>query len=86
LAAIGDAAFLGGYRTTALEALQDAMICPGAIGNPFLHLRLGEVLYDMGELDAAANELIRAYMWDGEEIFAAEDPRYLAFLRTRAIL
>jgi tetratricopeptide (TPR) repeat protein len=88
LAAIADACFLGGYRTSALEALQDAMWCPGAIGNPFLHLRLGQVLFDDGEdLDRAADELLRAYiMGEGEEIFSSEDPRYLAFLRTRAIL
>jgi tetratricopeptide (TPR) repeat protein len=88
LAAIGDACFLGGYRTSAQEALQHAMWCPGAIGNPFLHLRLGQVLLDNGEeLDRAADELLRAYiMGEGEEMFSSEDPRYLAFLRTRAIL
>jgi len=49
LAAIADAAFLGGYLTSAREALQYAMTCPGAIGNPFLHLRFGQVLFDSGE-------------------------------------
>jgi tetratricopeptide (TPR) repeat protein len=84
LAAIADAAFLGGYKTSAIEALEYAMTCPGAIGNPFLHLRFGQVLFDKGELDAAADELMRAYMFEGEEIFSSEDPQYLAFLRTRA--
>lgn len=86
LAAIADAAFLGGYKTSALEALQYAMTCPGAVGNPFLHLRYGQVLFDRGEVDHAADELMRAYMGAGEEIFAMEDPRYLEFLRTRANL
>jgi tetratricopeptide (TPR) repeat protein len=86
LAAIADAAFLAGYRTSAQEALQYAMTCPDAVGNPFLHLRYGQVLLDAGEKDAAADELMRAYMAEGEGIFAAEDPRYLAFLRTRARL
>jgi hypothetical protein len=62
LAAIADAAFLGGYLTSAREALQYAMTCPGAIGNPFLHLCFGQVLFDAGESDAAADELVRAYM------------------------
>jgi hypothetical protein len=44
----------------------------------------GEVLFDAGELSAAADELMRAYMAEGAEIFAAENPRYLAFLKTRA--
>jgi tetratricopeptide (TPR) repeat protein len=84
LAAIADAAFLGGYLTSAREALQYAMTCPGAIGNPFLHLRYGQVLLDAGESDAAADELIRAYMGAGQDIFTSENPRYLAFLKTRA--
>jgi hypothetical protein len=62
------------------------MTCPGAIGNPFLHLRRGQILLDQGENDAAADELMRAYMAEGADIFADEDPRYLSFLRTRADL
>jgi len=86
LAAIADACFLGDYKTSAREALQYVMTCPDAIGNPFLHLRYGEVLLDTGEDGGAADELMRAYMGAGEEIFADEDPRYLAFLKSRASL
>ncbi len=86
LAAIGDAAFLANYKTTAKEALNYAMICPDALGNPFLHLRLGQVLLDLGEHDRAADELMRAYMGPGADLFTAEDERYLSFLRTRATL
>lgn len=84
LAAIADAAFLAGELDTARRALAYAMTCPDAVGNPFLHLRYGEVLLDLGEDDAAANELIRAYMAEGEQIFSEEDPRYFNFLKTRA--
>lgn len=86
LAAIADAAFMAGYKTSAREALQYAMTCPGGLGNPFLHLRLGQVLLDSDEPDAAADELMRAYMAEGEEIFAMEDPRYFEFLTSRAHL
>lgn len=86
LAAIADTCYLGGFKKSAREALQYAMTCPGAIGNPFLHLRYGQVLYDAGELDAAADELIRAYMGAGADIFAVEDEKYLNFLGTRAKL
>jgi tetratricopeptide (TPR) repeat protein len=86
LAAIADSSFLGGFIDLAREVLDDAMHCPGAIGNPFLHLRRGEVLYEQGEFDAAADELIRAYMSEGAEIFEDEDPKYLRFLATRARL
>jgi tetratricopeptide (TPR) repeat protein len=49
LAAIGDACFLDGRFAAAVEKLQDAMRCPDAIGNPFLHLRLGESLLETGQ-------------------------------------
>lgn len=86
LAAIADACFLGGYKTSAMEALRYVMTCPGAVGNPFLHLRYGQVLFDAGEADQAADELMRAYMGGGAEMFAPEDSRYLEFLKTRADL
>lgn len=84
LGAIGDAAFQGGWAKPARDALEYAMHCPEAIGNPYLHLRLGQVLFDADEHDRAADELMRAYLGAGEEIFSTEDDRYLAFLRTRA--
>jgi hypothetical protein len=83
MAAIGDACFLGGWATSARRALEAAIGCPGGLGNPFLHLRLGQVCLDQGEPDRAADELARAFMGAGREIFEHEDPRYLAFLATR---
>jgi hypothetical protein len=86
LTAIADAAYLGGYLTSAKEAIEYGMTCPGAIGNPFIHLRYGQILLDLHENDRAADELIRAYMGAGTDIFSQEDPKYLAFLKTRAKL
>lgn len=86
LGSIGDAAFQGGYFETAMDALRDAMLCPDGPGNPFLHLRLGEAELELGNLERAAGELIRAYMGAGKQIFETEDPKYLAFLRQHAIL
>lgn len=86
LAAIGDACFLGGYATSSKGALSFALTCPGGSGNPFIHMRLGQLAYDAGDLDAAADELMRAYMGAGDEIFENEDRRYLTFLGTRAKL
>jgi hypothetical protein len=83
LAAIGDANFLGADYAAGPDNLRLAMHCPDAIGNPFLHLRLGQCRFELGELDGAANELARAYMGDGEDVFAEEDPKYLTFLKTR---
>lgn len=86
LAAIGDCSFQAGYLTSARKALEYAMTCPGGVGNPFLHLRLGEVYYDQHALDAAADELTRAYMSEGVGIFASEDSKYLEFLRSRIVV
>jgi len=84
LAAIGDANFLGGDYAAGRDNLANAMRCPGAIGNPFLHLRLGQCQFEAGDRDRAADELMRAYMGAGDEIFKDQDPKYLAFLQTRA--
>lgn len=83
LAAIGDANFLGGDYNAGRENLSMAMHCPGAPGNPFLHLRLGQCQLELGNQDRAADELARAYMAEGHELFKNEDPKYLAFLKSR---
>jgi tetratricopeptide (TPR) repeat protein len=67
----------------AQHAFQSAVQCPDGLGNPYLHLRLGEIYFEKNAMDDAADELTRAYMGAGEDIFKAEDPKYLAFLRTK---
>jgi tetratricopeptide (TPR) repeat protein len=86
LAAIGDANFLLGDYAAARDNLANAMHCPGAMGNPFLHLRLGQSQFELGNLDRAADELTRAYGVAGTEIFDEEDRKYLDFLQTRIAL
>jgi len=84
LAAIGDANFLGGDYVAGRDNLSFAMRCPDAIGNPFLHLRLGQCQFELGNLDRAADELTRAYMGAGSDIFEGED-KYFEFLKTRLL-
>jgi tetratricopeptide (TPR) repeat protein len=86
LGAIADACYQGDFLESAKEALDYVMHCPDAVGNPFLHLRRGEEYFEYGELDAAAADLMRAWMGGGDEIFEDEDPKYRAFLATRANL
>lgn len=83
LTAIGDALFLGDKFDVALDNLNSAMSCPGAIGNPFLHLRLGQCHFELGNTDKAADELTRAFSIEGEEIFSLDDPKYLKFVQER---
>ena len=83
LTAIGDSNFRSGEIVEARDHLSNAMHCPGAIGNPFIHLRLGQCQLDLGDEKRAVDELTRAYMAEGEKIFEGENPKYLTFLKTK---
>lgn len=83
LVAIADIAFKAKYFTSAREALDHAMACPGAIGNPFIHLRRGQVLFEQGEKNDALQELLRAYMGGGIEMFSEDDQKHLLFLKSK---
>ena len=82
LAAVGDANFLSGDFAAGRDNLSMAMHCPDAIGNPFLHLRLGQCHFELGSLDRAADELARAFLVGGEELFE-RNSKYFSFLKTR---
>lgn len=82
LAAIGDANFLSKDFEAGLKYFTSAMNLPDAVGNPFLHLRLGQCHYELGNLKKAADELTRAYGVEGKDIFEGEDPKYFEFLKT----
>ena len=86
LVAIADANFLGCDYQTGIDNLSSAMHYPEAIGNAFIHLRLGQCLFETGNLDKAADELTRAYALEGEDIFKSENPKYFNFLKTRIII
>ena len=81
--ALGDADFLSGDLDGAHEHFNSAVRAAGGLGQPFIHLRLGELAFEDERMDRAADELTRAYMGAGLEIFELEDPKYLAFLRTK---
>ena len=85
-ATLGDIFFLSEDFEQSLDAFSDAVNSADGLGNPFIHLRLGQCKFELAILDDAADELIRAYMAEGFEIFENEDPKYLEFLKTRADL
>jgi tetratricopeptide (TPR) repeat protein len=80
-AAIAEAHWLAGEDREARDAIDDAFRCEGAIGNAFLHMRLGQVELRLGNRGRALDELIRAFTRSGEEVFEGEDPKYLALVR-----
>ena len=78
--AIADAYFLAGDFESALPSLRAIMFCPGALDNAFVHLRRGQVFFELGEEYQAQQELAGAYMLAGKDIFATEDQKYAAFI------
>jgi tetratricopeptide (TPR) repeat protein len=78
--ALGDTHFHAGEFEHARQALTTALLCPNALGNPFIWLRRGEIYFELGELKHAEDSLASAYMLGGHEIFKNEDPKYAAFI------
>ena len=81
LTAIGDNYFLQENYGLAYQALLDTMRCPDALGNPFIHLRLGQVCFELEKTEQAVDELMRAYMGEGIKIFEGEDSKYYELIR-----
>lgn len=80
-ASIGDVLFLGRQYDEAFTEFQHALRCPDGIGNPFLHLRVGQIHFERNDLPSAAQELTLAYMGAGREIFQGEEPKYFNLLK-----
>ena len=80
LAGVGNVAFARKSYAKAKDALEDAVRCPGGLGDAFIHLRLGQCHYELGDRARAADNLARAYMGGGREAFANEDPKYFALV------
>jgi tetratricopeptide (TPR) repeat protein len=87
LAAIGDAYFFSRRFDKSYDVFTAVIAnSAGGLGNPFLHLRRGESLFELGRQDEAADELMRAHMGAGPDVFKTEDPKYLRYLKTKAKL
>lgn len=67
----------------AFMCFYNAVQCPGGLGNPYIHLRLGQLYFEQSYFDKSADELTRAYMGGGIDLFMEDDPKYLEFLETR---
>lgn len=80
---IGDAYFLSEEFAQALEHFQNAKnnIEANAYENPFIMLRLGQSFLENNQPNEAKEYLLRAYMFEGEEIFEKDDTKYFEFLK-----
>ncbi len=85
LSAIGDANFLHKDYEAGAANLSAAMYFPDAVGNPFLHLRLGQCQYELGNFEKAASEFLKAYAYEGEDIFKSEDQKYFDSLKLKLV-
>ncbi len=81
LVSLGETYWLWGRLQDTIRIYSRAAGCPDGLGNPLIHLRLGEAHFDLGALPTAKQELTRAYMGGGREIFSTEDPKYFEVLR-----
>jgi hypothetical protein len=83
-AAIGDTHFRGRDWEACRHAMMEAVKgCDGAIENPFVRLRLGQSLLELGDEREALNWMAPAFLMEGKRLFAQEDPKYLALIKTR---
>lgn len=78
---IGDIYFEAGLYEKAVEQLTRAMGFFEGKDNPFIHLRLGQAYYELGQLEQARVALQQAWYLDGAAIYEGEDPKYAAFLQ-----
>ncbi len=77
LVGIGDSYYRLKQYTPGCEALRSADHCPEAKNNPFIHLRLGQCLFRIGEKRSARSHLHKAYQLAGDSIFQTEASCYL---------
>jgi tetratricopeptide (TPR) repeat protein len=84
IVAIGDMQWLGKDYQASLETWRDAILLYGGFGNPFVHLRRGQALFELGNKAEASNELLRALLLGGEDVFAREELDYWVFITSQA--
>lgn len=79
--ALGDAYLdIEDYKN-AKDCFYNAMNCPDGITNPLILLRVGESLFECGEIDKAKEYLLKAYMSEGYKIFYEEDDKYFELIK-----
>lgn len=79
LGAIADCLFHLGRWEGRRDTVQRAFHCGGDLADPFLRLRIGQALYELGDELEAANWLAPAYLSEGRALFDEDDPKYLEF-------
>lgn len=79
-AAIADAYWFLDQYQNALAFLDESLQVEGGHANPFIRLRRGQVLYELGQLEEAKVELMKGYKLGGEELFEDEEAKYFELI------
>lgn len=79
--ALGDTYYMNKDFEASKEFLFNAINCPDGIENPFIMLRLGESLYELGDVNKSKEYLLRAYILEGYQIFDSEDDKYFEVIK-----
>lgn len=85
-ASMGDMYLFTEDFDAAKENFFNALNCPDGQESAFVHLRLGESLFELGEEEKSTDHLLQAYMLEGPEVFAEEEEKYLEFLQSKVEL
>ncbi len=80
-AAIGEAYFLLQDFKNSAEWFRRGMLCSDGFANPFILLKYGVSEYELGDMHTANEYLLRAYMLEGEAIFANEDGKFFDLVK-----
>ena len=85
LTSIGDIYFIQEKYEEAFNNFEDAKnnLSGDGINNPFILLRLGQSALELGKKELATENLLRAYMLEGKEIFEEDDKKYFEFLKSK---
>jgi tetratricopeptide (TPR) repeat protein len=85
-ASIGDMYFSKkDYETSASNLYNSLNSLNGQVSG-FVHLRLGQNLFELDQRDKALNHFMTAYMLEGKDIFNGEDKKYFKFLSAKTEL
>jgi hypothetical protein len=77
LGAIADMCFFLRRWQDCQDAVQHAFRCGADVSNPFFRLRLGQSLFELGNVQESTQWLVPVYLAEGRGPFAGEDPKYL---------
>jgi len=80
LTALGDAYYSKGDYDNGQRALNSALYCPEGMGNPVIHIRLGQCLFELGDNKAARAQFSQACENGGDQLVSAQESRYLTLL------